>query len=249
MRSARFSGGRALGIRLVVLGALAGLTSSRAAVAETPIPAAPARWATDRAAFLSPPALAEIDARLASFGQRTGHQVLVYVDHTTGGAPIDDWAVRAFENWKVGRRGMDDGLVLFIFADDHALRIETGYGLEARVPDATAARIINELMVPRIRVGDRDGAVRAGVGALLGAIGGVAGVPGAAGGQATHVPLWQLVLGVLALVALLGFALTHPALAWMMLLSIGSGRRGGGGGGGFSGGGGRSGGGGASGSW
>ena len=226
--------------------------------AETPIPPPPAQWVTDRAAFLSRPAAAELDARLADYAQRTGHQVLVYIDHTTGGVPIEDWGVRAFERWRVGRRGIDDGLVMLVFADDRRVRLEVGYGLEGRVPDAVAKRIIEEQILPRIRAGDRDGAIRAGVDAVTAALGG--GGAGAGAGDAARepapvpIPLWKLIVGALLLVLVVGFVITHPSLAWLMLLSIGSGRGGGrgfsgGGGGGFSGGGGRSGGGGASGSW
>jgi uncharacterized protein len=254
-------------LRFLVLSALfvvAGATG--AARAETPIPSPPDRWVTDRAGFLSSAAVGELDARLGDYDRRTGHQVLVYIDHTTGGVPIEDWAVKAFQRWKVGHKGLDDGVALFVFGDDHKLRIEVGYGLEDHVTDALASRIINERIVPRIRAGDNDGAVRSGVDALLAAIGAPPGAPlpsgsGVADNQAPapRISGWQLVIGAVVLVLLIGFAITHPSLAWLMLMSIGSGRGGGGGGwgggggggggGGFSGGGGRSGGGGASGSW
>lgn len=201
---------------------------------------------TDRAAFLSPSVAQELDARLGDYAGQTGHQVLVYIDRTTGGVPIEDWAVKAFDRWRVGRKGIDDGAVLFVFKDDRKLRIEVGYGLEAKVPDAVASRIISEQTVPRMRVGDNDGALKSGVDALLGAIG----APGEATAPAKRISGWRLVLGGIVLVLLIAFAITHPSLAWLMLMTIASGRGGGGGrGGGFSGGGGRSGGGGASGSW
>ena len=92
-----------------------------------------------------------LDARLAAYEQGTGHQLIVYIGATTGDAPIEDWAVRALQKWKVGRKGLDDGLVLFIMSQDHKLRIEVGYGLEAVVPDAVASRVINEVMAPRIQ--------------------------------------------------------------------------------------------------
>src|SRR5215831_1224644 len=80
--------------------------------AETPIPPAPTSWVTDRVGFLSATTASSLDERLADYARRTGHQVLVYIDHTTGGVPIEDWGVRAFERWRVGRSGIDDGLVL-----------------------------------------------------------------------------------------------------------------------------------------
>jgi uncharacterized protein len=238
-------------VRLLAAGIVAALAMAIAtAQAATPTPDAPTRWVTDHAAFLSPGVTSALDARLGAYADQTGHQLLVYIDRTTGGDPIEDWGARAFQRWRVGRKGIDDGLVLFIFSDDHRLRVEVGYGLEARVPDAVASRIINERIVPQIRAGDRDGAVRGGVDALIAAVGAP---PQRADGNGASapppaIPTWKLVLGGLMLLLLIGFAVTHPGLAWLMLMSIGSGR-GGGGGGGFSGGGGSSGGGGASGSW
>ena len=121
--------------------------------AETPIPPSPTEWVTDTANFLSPEAVRSLDARLAAYEQTTGHQLIVYIAPTTGDAPIEDWAVRAFAKWKVGRKGLDDGLALFIMPQDHKMRIEVGYGLEAVVPDAIASRVINEVMAPRIQAG------------------------------------------------------------------------------------------------
>ena len=164
---------------------------------------------TDRAAFLSPAAVSELDERLTGYAQESGHQIVVYVDHTTGGVPIEDWAVKAFQRWKVGRKGIDDGLVLFIFKDDHRLRIEVGYGLEDRVPDLLASRIINEDMVPRIRAGDADGAVRTGVDRLIQTIGGTGGAK-----PAVHkTPAWVSLVVVILILMAGGFIVTHPALA------------------------------------
>jgi uncharacterized protein len=229
------------------------------ALAETPIPTPPTSFVTDRASFLSPDAAARLSDRLARYERASGHQVIVYVDHTTGGVPIEDWTARAFQKWRVGRSGLDDGAALLVFADDRRVRIEVGYGLEARVPDALAGRIINDAIVPRLRAWDRDGAVTAGVEGLLAAIGDAGGA-GQPGPPPVPVPLWLWVLGCLVLAVVLGGLVTHPALAAWLLINIGSNRRGGGlggggfsgggfSGGGFSGGGGRSGGGGASGSW
>jgi uncharacterized protein len=237
--------------------------------AETPIPPAPTQSVTDTANFLSFPAAESLNARLESYEQSTHHQLLVYIGQTTGDATIEDWAERAFAKWKVGRKGIDDGLVLFIMSGDRKLRFEVGYGLEPIVPDVTASRIINEVMVPRIQAGDRDGAVASGMDAVMTVIGG-GGLPAEStpGGRRNSRPssflqlIFYGVIGIIILVILI----TNPSLAVYLLMSMlssgGSSRRdrdgwggggwgggGFGGGGGFSGGGGSSGGGGASGSW
>src|ERR1700761_324472 len=100
--------------------------------AETPIPNAPTSWVTDEAGFISGQTARNLDSRLAAFEKSTGHQVFVFIGKTTGGVPIEDWAVKAFKKWQVGRKGQDDGVVLFLMTDDRRVRIEVGYGLEEK---------------------------------------------------------------------------------------------------------------------
>jgi uncharacterized protein len=237
----------------------AALTVLAAVTGAAPIPAAPTRWVEDRAGFMSEPARRALDARLESYERATGHQVVVWIGKTIGDTPLDDWAVRTFAAWQVGRKGFDDGIVLFVLADDRKIDIEVGYGLEDKVPDAVASRIIREVMAPRLRAGDRDGAITAGANALLEKIegkpwaGAPATAPPAAGGTPSP---FGWVVGAIALIAFAILAITHPRLAMLMLWTVMSGSRRdghgggfGGGFGGFSGGGGRSGGGGARGGW
>jgi uncharacterized protein len=243
--------------RTAFLVAAAMCMAAALAVAQVKVPPSPGRWATDEASFLSRQTVAALDARLENFERQTGHQVLVFIGRTLGeGAVIEDWAVKTFEAWKVGRRGLDDGLVLFIMAEDRKMRIEVGYGLEDRVPDIRASRVINDILVPGFRAGLQDEAVDKAVSALLGYItGGEApadeqGRPGGAVPRAKSIV--NMIFVGLAVLVFLFILITNPSLALWLLVSILSGGRsggGGGGGGGFGGGGGRSGGGGASGSW
>jgi uncharacterized protein len=207
---------------------------------------------------MSAEAVSVLDSQLEAYERSSGHQLLVYIGKTTGGVPIEDWAVRAFQAWKVGRKGLDDGLVLFIMADDRRQRIEVGYGLEGQVPDAMASGIINEVIVPRVQAGDRDGAVANGMNAVARVLGD-GGLSGSSRAQRAErgngrrpLTFGQLVVfGIIGILFLVLLA-TNPGLAIYLVASILSGNRDGsyrGGGGGFGGGGGRSGGGGASGSW
>jgi uncharacterized protein len=234
---------------LVGLGLCVGL-----AAATPPTPAAPSRWVTDTVGFLPPPVLQALDERLQSYERTTGHQVIVWIGGTLGQDAIEEWAARTFAAWRVGRKGIDDGLALFVFAEDRKLAIEVGYGLEEKVTDALSSRIINELMVPKLRANDREGAFTAGIDALLAAIEGrplksdkppeppaPAFEPGLFGWIAIGV--FVLLFGALFI--------RNPSLALSLLFFFFSrgGRRSGNGGGGFGGGGGRSGGGGARGAW
>ena len=200
------------------------LARSIAGAAEQPIPPMPSHWATDTAGFLSAATVAQLDGELRNYEQRTGHQVLLYVAPTTGDTPLEDWTVRAFAQWKVGRKGLDDGLVLFVFSRDRAVRIEVGYGLEATVPDAIASRIIRETIIPRLRAGDPDGAVLSGVHRILSVIGGAgpsapspAAVDEAPGtSQAPLDPLALVVVGIL----LFSFVIVAIRSPWFALILL-----------------------------
>lgn len=231
------------------------LTGLISAEVGTPIPPAPTQWVTDESDFLSASARESLDTQLEEYAYASGHQLLIFISQTSGGVPIEDWAVRAFAAWRVGRQGIDDGLVLFIMSQDRTMRIEVGYGLEEVVTDAQAARIINDILVPGIRAGEHDRALSDAVSALLTTIGGAGtGEEGKPPGQekaAKPMSLGEMILIGILIIGFLILLITNPSLAIYLLFSILSGGRGGGrsGGGGFFGGGGRSGGGGASGSW
>jgi uncharacterized protein len=235
-----------------------------ARAAETPIPAAPTRWVSDPAGFLSESTREQLDARLERYQRATGRQVIVWIGSTLGDTPLEEWAANAFRAWGIGRRGKDDGVAIFVFPADRRMRIEVGYGVEDVLPDAYASRIVGEVMQPALARGDHDGALRGGVDQVLSRLGdepGAAAVPPLPAQPRGKVGLGKLVFGALGLLVLVVVMITNPRLAMLMLWSIASGGRrggggfggfgggGGGGGGGFSGGGGGSGGGGASGSW
>ena len=75
--------------------------------------------------------------------------------------------MRAFEQWKLGRKGVDDGVLLVVAKDDRRVRIEPGYGLEGAIPDAIANRVIQEYLVPKFRAGDYAGGITDATAALV----------------------------------------------------------------------------------
>jgi uncharacterized protein len=122
---------------------------------------------TDVAGILKPDQSAALDARLRAFEQAKGSQVAVLIVPTTQPEEIEQYAIRVAEAWKLGRKGVDDGALLLVAVDDRRVRIEVGYGLEGALPDATANRIIEEVIVPRFRGGDYYGGIDAGVDRML----------------------------------------------------------------------------------
>jgi len=133
-----------------------------------PVPQTPRAYVTDNVHALTPQASDEITRELTAYEKTTGHRVIVWIGDTTGDTPLDDWTVHAAEQWKMFRtKGRDDGAILFVFVKDHKVRIEVGYGLESTLTDAAASRIIRHSIVPKMRSGNADGAVRDGVDAML----------------------------------------------------------------------------------
>lgn len=122
---------------------------------------------TDTTGTLDAATQQRLTQSLAELEQRKGAQIAVLMVPTTGDEAIELYAVRAFEQWKLGREAVDDGILFLIAKDDRRLRIEVGYGLEGAVPDLLAGRIIREQVAPRFQQGDFAGGVEAGVDSLI----------------------------------------------------------------------------------
>src|SRR5688572_31953205 len=108
-----------------------------------------------------------LERSLEAFEARKGSQIAVLLVPTTAPEAIEQYALRVAEQWKIGRKKVDDGAILVVAKDDRALRIEVGYGLEGALNDATANRIIRELIVPRFREGDFYGGINAGLDRMM----------------------------------------------------------------------------------
>ncbi|HSO07192.1 MAG TPA: TPM domain-containing protein [Pelomicrobium sp.] len=150
--------------------ALAALALGGAAArAEVPVPPLKAR-VTDLTGTLNAGQIESLESRLAAFEAKKGSQVAVLLVPTTRPEAIEQYAIRVAEQWQLGRKGIDDGVLLLVAKNDRQLRIEVGYGLEGALPDAIAKRIISEIIVPRLREGDFYGGVSAGVERIIGVI-------------------------------------------------------------------------------
>src|SRR5688572_28329893 len=123
----------------------AALCAIALALAQVPVPALTAR-VTDLTTTLSAQQRAALEERLAAFEARKGSQIAVLIVPTTAPETIEQYAIRVAEQWKVGRKGIDDGAILLVALKDRALRIEVGYGLEGVLPDAVAKRIVEEVI-------------------------------------------------------------------------------------------------------
>jgi uncharacterized membrane protein YgcG len=110
---------------------------------------------------------ATLEQQARALQQRKGSQLQVLMVPTTQPETIEQYTVRAFEQYKLGRKGVDDGVLVVVAKDDHRVRIEPGYGLEGAIPDAIANRIIQEYLVPKFRGGDYGGGLIDGTAAIV----------------------------------------------------------------------------------
>jgi uncharacterized protein len=169
----RWRKGAARAVALVVAAALAWFAALASAQPwETgtdglaPIPPLAAR-VTDLTRTLSASERQALEAKLADWEARTGNQLAVLVVPSTQPEPIETYSIRVAEQWKIGRKGNDNGVLFVVAKEDRKLRIEVGYGLEGVLTDATSGRIIRETVAPLFREGKFGSGIGAGVDRII----------------------------------------------------------------------------------
>ncbi len=123
----------------------------------------------DLAGVFEPERSRALEQRLRRFEEETSHQIAVLTVPSLAGEAIEQFAIRVAETWALGHEGIDNGILVVVLPADRRARIEVGYGLEGAVPDAVAARVLREHMLPRFREDDYAGGIEAGVNALAAA--------------------------------------------------------------------------------
>lgn len=136
--------------------------SATGALADVAIPPLKSH-VTDLTGTLTQAEAAQLERQLVDFGAKKGSQIAVLIVPTTQPETIEQYSIRVAEAWALGRKGIDDGVLLLVAKNDKAVRIETGYGLEGALPDAIARRIIDELIVPQFRQGHFFAGLQAGI--------------------------------------------------------------------------------------
>jgi uncharacterized membrane protein YgcG len=123
-------------------------------VADTRRPVVLTSYVTDFADLLQPGDRAGLTSMLSGFEQQTSDQIAVAIYPRCPSASIEDFTIRAAQASRFGRKGLDNGAVLFVFLAERAARIEVGYGLEGALPDAIARRILDKELVPHFARGE-----------------------------------------------------------------------------------------------
>jgi uncharacterized protein len=193
-----------------------------AAAAADPMTLPPlAARVTDLTATLTSAQRGALEAATAAIERDKGSQVAILMIPTTQPETIEQFSIRLAEAWKIGRDGVDDGVIVIVAKDDRRMRLEVGYGLEGAIPDAVAKRIVADVMAPRFRQGDFAGGLNETVEAIGRLVGGEALPPPQVEGEFADLNVdngfWLLVILFFAgmLRAILGFigSLLAAALA------------------------------------
>ena len=263
-----------LGAFCVVIAAFA----LNAILAAEIIPPAPLHYFNDYAGLVSQSAAGQFDQQLRQFEVENSNQVVVAIfPKMQSDDDIAAYTQRVAESWRVGQKNKRNGIVLFVFVEDHKMIIQVGYGLEGALPDVAAFNITEYQMKPQFAAGNYEAGLRAGIDSICKAIAGEYKGTEQPPPPETHSrgsPVWPLLfllfLFVLSVLGGLhrknrGYGISSKGGGWTidwgnvfffwinLLLSMSSSRGSGGGsssgGGGFSGGGGSFGGGGADSSW
>lgn len=120
--------------------------------------------------MFSPGERLSLNAKLVAYHERSKHYLLVWVGDSTHKEPWNEFALRAFNAWAIGRERYDDGVVLFVFVEDDMRWITVGYGLEAAIPDREATRICREVIKPMMHQGRTVEGIVMGVDLIIAAI-------------------------------------------------------------------------------
>jgi uncharacterized protein len=198
------------------------LLFSLAAWAQVAVPEL-SRRVTDLTATLSVDQVATLESQLAAFEARKGSQIAILILPTTQPEDIAQFGIRLAEQWKIGRKKIDDGVILIVAKDDRTMRIEVGYGLEGAIPDVIAKRVIAETITPFFKAGNFHGGIEAGVEQLMRLIEGESlPPPSVSSGSEGEGAFVILIVGGMVAGWLLSMLMSRPAAGGIAALGSGA---------------------------
>jgi uncharacterized protein len=171
-------------------------------------PGTPAGYVNDFANVLKGQERAALEQKLTEFERSSTNEIAVVIVASLDGDTIENYAVKLFEEWNIGKEDKDNGVLLLIAMEEHAIRIEVGYGLEGALTDVISSNIIRAKMIPAFQQQDYAGGINAGADSVIAATQGeytpVSSDPAQTGPNATSDPIEAFMIGGFFLVWLSG---------------------------------------------
>ncbi len=127
----------------------------------------PVGYVNDFANVLDPADRNELNRKLQNYERQTSIQVVVATVPSLQGESVEDFAQALFQEWRIGQKGKDNGVLIMHAPKERRVRIHTGYGLESDLTDLQCGEIIRNVMVPKMKAGDLSGGLAAGANAVL----------------------------------------------------------------------------------
>lgn len=135
-------------------------------------PGKPTGYVNDFAKILDATTIQSLEDRLQRVEASNGSEIVVVTVPSLGDETVETYAVKLFEEWGIGKKGIDNGLLFLVAPNDRELKIETGYGMEGVLTDLEAGRIIDNDVIPYFKTGDYSGGIVAGVDTIVGIVNG-----------------------------------------------------------------------------
>ena len=180
------------------------------------VPPPPDRRVNDYAGALTPPERDRLEQQLAARETTSRNQVVVAIFRSLEGESLEGYSIRLAQAWRIGQKGLDDGVIFLVFLDDRKMRIEVGYGLEGTLTDAVSSFILRDVVAPPFREGRTADGIAAGLDAIDRAIAGTYTRPPSPDQGGRSGGLWVFVVfvvfGALALAGVRPQMLALPSL-------------------------------------
>lgn len=127
----------------------------------------PVGFVNDFAEVLSSEYESQLEAKLSDYSNKTGFEISVVIVRNLEGEVIENYVAELFELWGVGEKGKDNGVMFLVAIEDRQMRIETGYGVEGKLNDAKAGRIIREVVSIKFKEGKYEEGIGEGVESII----------------------------------------------------------------------------------
>lgn len=124
-------------------------------------------YINDYANMISPAVRTKLMSELKEFERTDSTQIVILTIPSLEGQVIEEYSIKVAESWKIGQKGRDNGIIFIVANQERKIRIEVGRGLEGKLTDLTAGRIIDLVVKPRFKRGDYSGGFVAGVAAMI----------------------------------------------------------------------------------